>query len=45
MKFLKDYSKNLKSKCCNHDLIILEEKNGWVLQKCIKCFKISGSGW
>ena len=45
MKFLKDYSKNLKSKYCNHVLIVLEEKNGWILQKCTKCFKISGSGF
>ena len=45
MKFLKDYSKNLKSKYCNHVLIVLEEKNGWILQKCIKCFKISRSGF
>jgi len=43
MKFLKDYSKNLKSKCCNHILIILEENNGWIIQKCIKCFRISES--
>jgi len=42
MKFLKDYSRNLKSKCCNHVLIVLEDKNGWILQKCIKCFRISG---
>ena len=43
MKFLKDYQKSFKSKCCNHILIVLEEKNGWILQKCIKCFKISES--
>jgi len=43
MKFLKDYQHNLKLKCCNHILIILEEKNGCILQKCIKCFKLSES--
>jgi len=43
MKFLKDYQNNLRSRCCNHILILLEEKNGWILQKCIKCFKNSES--
>jgi len=43
MKFLKKYQNNLKSICCNHILIVLEEKNGWILQKCIKCFRISES--
>lgn len=43
MRFLKNYQNNLKSRCCNHILIILEGKNGWILQKCIKCFRISES--
>ncbi len=40
MRFLKNYQNNLRSRCCNHILIVLEEKNGLILQKCIKCFRI-----
>ncbi|MBT4327458.1 MAG: hypothetical protein HOD60_11245 [Candidatus Nitrosopelagicus sp.] len=43
MKFLKDYQNNLKSKCCDHLLIVLEEKHGRFLQKCTRCFRLSES--
>jgi len=43
MKFLKNYQNNLKSKCCNHLLIVLEEKHGRLLQKCTRCFRLSES--
>ena len=40
MKFLKNYQNALKGKHCDHVFSILDEKQGFVIRKCIRCFRI-----
>jgi len=37
---LKNYQNIVKTRNCDHIFSILEEKHGFVIQKCIKCFRI-----
>jgi len=40
MKFLKNYQNTLKGRPCEHLFSVLEERRDFIIQKCIKCFKI-----
>jgi len=40
MKFLPNYQNHGKYRPCDHVLSVLDEKNGFVIQKCIRCFRI-----
>jgi len=40
MRFRHNFQKDWKGKFCYHVFVILEEKNGYAIKKCIKCFRI-----
>jgi len=40
MKYLPDLQNHIKHRPCDHIFSVLEEKHGFVIQKCIKCFQI-----
>ncbi len=40
MKFLKNYQNDWKGEYCDHIFSVLEEKRDFVIQQCIRCFKL-----
>ena len=40
MKFLHNYQNDWKGKPCEHVFSVIEEKRGFTIQKCIRCYRI-----
>ncbi len=40
MRYYHNFQNDWKGKSCDHVFSILDEKYDYVIQKCIKCFKI-----